>query len=339
MVSTLLAELRQRDIEVWAEGERLRCRIPAGVLTPALQDELQRSKSAILEFLLAAEARTTQERAIVPFQPCGQQIPVFAVGGHNGDVFCYRPLARELGQDQPFFGLQPPGLDGHRRPLTSVKYLAIYFASQIRSFRPAGPYVIGGYCAGGAIAFELARQLEEQGSAVSFVALFASPYPAWFGIRSQLRERLEYGLGRVTFHARSLASRSPTGRHEYLAEMLQHWVPRRERSQEPDPVQLRQTMVEKVTLTAVRRFRPGHFAGRLRLLQPAPEWLRAEYARERWRRVAPDTEESFVSEGADRYGLLREPYVGTTARLFRECAAKAASPSPGDAEGPHGVGR
>ena len=64
----------------------------------------------------------------MPLQAQGRGAPVFGVPGHNGDVFCYRALARELGDEHPFFGLQPPGVDGQRAPLTRVEDIAAYFA-------------------------------------------------------------------------------------------------------------------------------------------------------------------------------------------------------------------
>ncbi|HKB81588.1 MAG TPA: thioesterase domain-containing protein, partial [Burkholderiales bacterium] len=127
----------------------------AGVLTAELRDQLKRRKREILEYLLKAGTLARQQRAIVPLQPRGTRTPVFAVGGHNGDAFCFRALVQHLGEDQPFFGLQPPGVDGHGEPLASVEELAAYFAAQIRAFRPNGPCIIAGYC-GGTIAFELA---------------------------------------------------------------------------------------------------------------------------------------------------------------------------------------
>ena len=80
-----LAELRSRDIQVWAEGDRLRCNSPADVLTHGLRDQLQQHKDDILEFLRSAEALARQQRAIVPLQPRGRGTPVFAVAGHNGE--------------------------------------------------------------------------------------------------------------------------------------------------------------------------------------------------------------------------------------------------------------
>src|SRR5215470_7355232 len=165
-VAGFLTDLRRRDIEVSAECERLRCNAPVGVLTDELRDELQRRKNEILEFLRSAEALARQQRAIVPLQPLGTDVPVFAVAGHNGDIFCYRWLVRHLEKNQPFFGLQAPGVDGQSKPIARVEDLAAYFAGQIRAFRPDGPYVIAGFCAGGTVAFELACQLLRDGAAV-----------------------------------------------------------------------------------------------------------------------------------------------------------------------------
>jgi hypothetical protein len=152
--AAFLATLRGRDIQVWAEGGQLRCSAPPGALSTEFRDELRQRKADILKFLDTADSLARQPRAIIPLQPHGTRTPVFAVAGHNGDVFCYRTLVQYLSDEQPFFGLQPPGLDGQSQPLTRIEDLAAYFAAQIKVFQPKGPYIIAGYCAGGATAFE-----------------------------------------------------------------------------------------------------------------------------------------------------------------------------------------
>ena len=62
-VAALLAELRSRDIQVWADGDRLQCNAPAGALTPELRDQLRQRKSEVMEFLQGpAELSFSQER-------------------------------------------------------------------------------------------------------------------------------------------------------------------------------------------------------------------------------------------------------------------------------------
>jgi thioesterase domain-containing protein len=55
--------------------------------------------------------------------------------------------------------------------------MAAYQVEQVRRLRPHGPYLLGGLCAGGVIAMEMAAQLERAGERVSLVALFDSASP------------------------------------------------------------------------------------------------------------------------------------------------------------------
>ncbi len=317
--------LRDRDIQVCADGDRLRCNAPAGALTPELRHELRQRKKDILEFLRSAEALAQQQRAIVPLQPHGSATPVFAVAGHNGDVFCFRALARHLGEDQPFFGLQPPGLDGNRAPLTRVEDLAAYFAAQIRTVQPDGPYVIAGYCAGGTIAFELARQLLRDGAAIRVLALFGSPFPTSYRLLPQLRELLCQGVGRVVRHTRTLASLPAAELWGYVAQRL----PRRnapeaaERDAPPDPVLVQRAKVGRATLEAIRRYAPKPFSGRMMLFWPSPLWRCCGDAPRQWPSVAPSAEKYFGPDGCTGDTMLREPYAATLAQLFRRFAPAA----------------
>jgi len=320
IVTALLQELRSRDIRVWADGDQLRCTAPTGALTPELREQLRQRKTDIVEFLRSAETLTRQERAIVPLQPLGLRAPIFGVPGHNGDVFCYRFLAQQLGADQPFFGLQPPGVDGQREPLTCIEDLAAYFAAQIRAFRPDDPYVITGYCAGGTIAFELARQLLEQGATIHFVALFTSPYPTAYRPLSQLRQRVADKVARVNTHAQALLSLSNGERRQYIIQRLRERKARRNAPPPPpDSVEVLRAKVQAATIVGLRRYTPRHFGGRLSLFIPNKGWLRPGSPMLRWRRVARETEKFVGPDGCHGDHMLLESHVPVFADLFRSC--------------------
>jgi len=319
IVPGFLAELRKRDIEIRADGDRLLCAAPAGALTPELRDELQQRKGEILAFLRGAEALALQQRAIVPLEPRGARTPVFAVAGHNGDVFCYRALARYLGEEQPFFGLQPPGLDERSEPVTRVEDLAAYFADQIRAFRPNGPYIITGFCAGGTIAFELARQLMQGGARIGFVGLFGSPDPTWYRWPTQLAWRVAQQAARLSQHARAVGSLSPLELGRYIAGRVEGHKARREIQDAArfDPVLVRRSAVERATVAAVRRYRPGRFTGRVGLFLPSQEWLPS--AARRWHSLAPRAEAYVGPAGCNNDTMLLDPYAAGFADLFRRC--------------------
>ena len=331
-----LADLRGRGVHLHAEGDRLRCTAPPGVLTPELRDRLQHYKSEILELLRAGEAFARQQRAIVPLERRGTRTPVFAVAGHNGDVFCYRSLAQHLGDDQPFFGLEPPGLDGRSEPLRRVEDLAAYFAEQMRAFQPNGPYVLAGFCAGGTVAFELARQLSRGGASVQYVALFGCPDPTWYRLPSQLGWRLRQQMTRVAGHARAFWSLSWRELSSYIAERRQQRKELRAAADAAalDPVLVRRAAVERATIAAIRRYRPAPFAGRLSLFLPCPGWLPS--ATPVWASLGQRTDEYAGPTGCDNDTMLRPPFAAHFAALFRRCSAE--HPDAPTGSSPHAAG-
>lgn len=325
----LLEILRNRDIQLWAEGGQLKCSAPTGTLSAELRQELRQHKADILKFLDTADSVARQQRAIIPLQPHGTRIPIFAVAGHNGDVFCYRTLVKYLGEDQPFFGLQPPGLDGQSRPLKRVEDLAVYFAKQIKAFHPNGPYVIAGYCAGGTVAFELAQQLLRDGSQIKFLALFGAPFATSYRLGSQLKLRLEGEWARVSRHARALRERSAGNRFSYIREKLKLVLPSNRveevesKTQNPkskiSPEVLAQRIgVQRATFAALARYTPVHFPGRMVLLLPCKSWAHSSRHPLYWRSVANRIEEYYGPDDCHTDVMLLEPYARIFAELFME---------------------
>ena len=316
-VLDFLAALRERDILISLNGEQLRCNAPTGALTHELRDELRQRKVEIVKFLRSAESVAGQQRGIVPLQAKGTAAPIFAVAGHNGDVFCFRALAEHLGSDQPFFGLQPPGLDGNSEPLARVEDLAAYFAAQIRAVRPDGPYVIAGYCAGGAIAFELAHQLLRDGADIRLLALFGSPFPTSYRFLPHLRLRFANLVARAIRHSRAIIPLPMAGRRDYIVERLRNL--KTERAMQSlaaqDPVLVWRDKVGRITLKAIRRYAPGAFNGRLGLFWPCEE--SGGEALARWKAVVQDTRTFFGPAGCDGANMLREPYAATFAESLK----------------------
>jgi thioesterase domain-containing protein/acyl carrier protein len=126
--------------------------------------------------LLRQEGWSASWSSLVAIQPEGSRPPFFCVHGVGGNVVGFRDLARHMGTDQPFYALQPQGLDGKRPCLTSIPEMAERYIREIRRVQPEGPYRIGGYSFGGLVAYEMAQQLRAQDQEVSLLALFDT-YP------------------------------------------------------------------------------------------------------------------------------------------------------------------
>jgi amino acid adenylation domain-containing protein len=136
---------------------------------------------------LRQEGWSASWSSLVAIQPEGSRVPFFCVHGVGGNVLGFRDLARHLGSDQPFYALQPQGLDGKRPCLASVAEMAQRYIREIRRVQPEGPYRIGGYSFGGLVAYEMAQQLRAQEQEVGLLALFDT-YPGKMESRaSQMR--------------------------------------------------------------------------------------------------------------------------------------------------------
>jgi thioesterase domain-containing protein len=79
-------------------------------------------------------------------------------------------LSRALGQEQPFYVLPPQDI----RTLPAapgIREMAAAHLTALRAVRPNGPYVIGGFCIGGLVAYELAQQIEASGESVEMLLI------------------------------------------------------------------------------------------------------------------------------------------------------------------------
>jgi amino acid adenylation domain-containing protein len=136
-------------------------------------------KGATVESLAAIIRQETAPHwsPLVAIQPAGSQPPVFFVHPAGGNIICYVALARHLGVEQPFYGLQARGLDGRDEPFTRLEDMAAYYIDAVRRVQPNGPYLLGGWSLGGVIAYEMARQMRELGEEIALLALLDSPAP------------------------------------------------------------------------------------------------------------------------------------------------------------------
>jgi amino acid adenylation domain-containing protein len=114
---------------------------------------------------------------LVTVQSNGSKRPFFCVPGGGGNVLYLYELARHLGSDQPFYGLQSVGLDGQSKPYTRIEDMAARYIKEIQTVQPEGPYLLGGHSFGGPVAFEMSQQLQKQGHEVALLAILDTTAP------------------------------------------------------------------------------------------------------------------------------------------------------------------
>jgi amino acid adenylation domain-containing protein len=126
-----------------------------------------------------------------PVQPDGTRTPFFFLHGDwtGGAFYCYT-LAQACGDDQPFYALEPYVFSDHG-PVPTMEEIAAAHLDAIRAVQPQGPYRLGGFCNGGLLAYEMSRQLEQEGEEVEFLALVNPSAPFQQGLRQQMSDRLK----------------------------------------------------------------------------------------------------------------------------------------------------
>ena len=110
-------------------------------------------------------------------QGSAEKRPFFHVSAYMESVLAFTKLGRQLPADQPFYGIQAVGLEDDQKPHETIEAMAAHYLREIKTVQPEGPYLLGGHCAGGWIAFEMAKQLEQAGEAVDALVLVDSPAP------------------------------------------------------------------------------------------------------------------------------------------------------------------
>ena len=138
---------------------------------------------------LAAHLRkqnwTPSWSSLVPIRSRGSKTPLFLMHSHGGNTLEYQALATLLETDQPVYTLQTRGLDGHIRSDMSIEEMAADYIEEIRTIRPDGPYLLGGFCLGGLLALEVAQQLTAAGEEVPLLVLIHAINPPSMGFRSE----------------------------------------------------------------------------------------------------------------------------------------------------------
>ncbi|MFN6465859.1 MAG: non-ribosomal peptide synthetase [Nostoc sp. DedVER02] len=267
--------------------------------------------------------------SLVEIQPNGSKPPFFCIHGLGGEVLCFRELALHLGSEQPFYGLQPRGLDEKHPFHTRVEDMATYYLQEIQTLQPDGPYFLGGYSFGGVVAFEMARQLQEKGEQVGILVMLDSCRPGYSW-------RMPF-LKRLFLHFKNLVQQGPS----YLWQKVlkwSHW--RKENFQNKyrgyleDVLPLVETdkhlKIINANTQAVSEYIFSPYLGRAIL-------LRTEDAN-RDEAIGTRYDPQFgwgnlVTEGLDIHyvpgshlDLLKEPNVQVLAEILRNCLTQAQPP-------------
>jgi len=274
---------------------------------------------------------------LVAIRPGGSRPPLFCGHPAGGNVLCFVALARELGPEQPFYGLQSPGLEGDQEPYTRIEEMAIHYLKQLRALEPRGPYRLAVWSFGGLVAYEMAQQLRAAGEEVALLALLDTGVPGagadpdaatfeddapWLADVGEFIARLAGEESPVSCD--ELKDLAPEGRIEFFVERM------RESDLLPPGTSASQVRsllrVYKANVRAAGHYSPRPYPGPIALFRAGGDpGAAAESAKDPtlgWSALSPMPVEVHTVPG-DHVTLLAEPNVAVLAERLRECLDRA----------------
>ena len=299
---------------------------------------------------LAVSESPDMKAPVVPIRNGRGRPPLFFLHGDyfSGGIYC-RELGRYLNRDQPFLALAPGGFCERSLP-SSYESMAEQHLQAIRSIQPHGPYMLGGECNGGLVAYEIARLLEGQGEEVRLLIVLSATAQnvrfAWLATWLRIVGRVlglsvpkqRYLFSRfIDFANRDMSSRgarlgellrkSPRLALEFrrLAATRDSDLSSSEPVRHPEnPHEDHRQRLRAVYQQIDKGYVPGRFGGRVTLIRGREETPATAVEGNWWRTVAADVETIEVP-GDQRTKLTR--YVSTLASVIDQLLDKAVSES------------
>jgi thioesterase domain-containing protein len=252
----------------------------------------------------------------------GRTVPFFCVHGAGGNVLNFREIARRLGDDQTFYGIQAQGVDG-ARPLETIEEMAALYLPEVLRAHPHGPYLLGGYSGGGIIAYEIAQRLRKQGRNVALVVLLDTVRAGVKPVRPTSKDHLMNLLGQGPSYLRQRAKARLVRLGEELRDNLkkQFYL----RQNQPLPLELRDQVMTEAFWAAGDRYRPEPYDGRVVLYRASEIAAVLTHAGDSlgWGEFVSNLE--IVAVPGDHDSLVYEPNVSVMTAHLRATLRKSAA--------------
>lgn len=290
-------------------------------------------KKTIEQFacILRQKQKASQGSCLVAIQPYGNNLPFFCVHPAGGNVLCYMKLAEYLGPNQPFYGLQAAEVYGQKVAAASIQDMATRYIQAIQAVFPHGPFQLGGWSIGGAIAFEMAVQLQKKGIPIQLLALIDTPsvwkddeplddsYLLMWAMRDVL-QRTNKEQEKTFEHLwdtelSALSREQKLDRYYHLAKAAHMIPPEIELEDIQNDLQLYRTNIQ-----AVQRYTPSTpYQGNITLFKASDVEESQNRTRvEEWQNFSSQPLQIYTIPGTHRM-LVEEPFVQTLAEKLSSC--------------------
>jgi amino acid adenylation domain-containing protein len=277
----------------------------------------QKSTPELLAIELLRRRWSGLRSALVGIQTIGTKPAFFCVHPVGGEVVCYAELARQLGPEQPFYGLQVPW----QKPAQTIEEMARAYLAEMQTVQPAGPYLLGGWSMGGVIAFEMANQLVQQGQEVALLALFDSCAPT---IRPKIRSLIEQ-FGKElegTFDKKLYLDYTQLQDLSVDEQLTRLYTQTMQADLLPPDLELEQLQrmfaIYTRNVEASRLYQPPCYAGRLTIFSICAQVSGAVDVDLGWQALTQQEVEVYPLSG-DHYTMLKKPHLDRLVEQLKRC--------------------
>jgi amino acid adenylation domain-containing protein len=260
---------------------------------------------------------------VVSLKPGENRSPLFCVHPLGGNLFDYHTLSKVLDIHRPIYGLQPRGIDGKQQPLERIEDMASYFIQSIKTIQSQGPYFLTGYSFGGIVAFDIARQLTEQGEKIAFLGLvdircpviaeLATPFREWIKIQLDRMQKMTLKQQFNYIYEKLSNPKSQVYRDEVVATLSDLDI------FTPELVKVLDCNVQ-----AAKEYQPQIFAGKATLFWSEHQnWYIKKHPTLGWGDLVADGLDIQQIPG-DHVTLMQEPHVRVLAEKLKSSIQEAA---------------
>jgi amino acid adenylation domain-containing protein len=144
---------------------------------------------AQLSALIKSKNVVKESNPVVAVQPTGKSPSLFLIHPGGGLVYRYMALKNYI-SDQMIYAINNPRLFQPAEYYSSIQEMAAHYIELIKQIQPSGPYLIGGWSLGGVVAYEMAFQLDKQGSTVKQTILIDAYNLSIFDVPESSKDQL-----------------------------------------------------------------------------------------------------------------------------------------------------
>ncbi|OCK74392.1 polyketide synthase PksA [Lepidopterella palustris CBS 459.81] len=239
----------------------------------------------------------------------------FLIPDGSGSATSYISIPN-ISPDMAVYGLNCPFMKSPEKFTCGIRGVSALYMNEIRRRQPQGPYIIGGWSAGGVMAYEVAMQLIEMGETVERLVLIDSPCPVRL---DPLPARLHVFFDQIGL----LGTGKPGGTPSWL---LPHFTASINALKEYEPVPMPADKAPKVFAvwcTDGVCGKPGDpRPPPAEEEDPAPmKWLldnRSDFTDNGWAQLLPQKNFEYAVMGGNHFTMMKDEHGVTLGKLIKQ---------------------